>query len=115
MIIYRNLKVKVHSPDGDRDFFDIVDGVLQRGKLTPNMFITCLDDLLRKSIDIIKENWITLRKGKKQTISPKTTMAEDYADNIELLANTPAQAKSPLHGLEQVEEGIGLYVNANQN
>ena len=27
MILYRNTKVKVHSPDGDTDYFDIVPGV----------------------------------------------------------------------------------------
>ena len=29
MILYRNNKVKVHSPDGDTEYFDIVAGVLQ--------------------------------------------------------------------------------------
>ena len=28
MMLYRNTKVKVHSPDGDTDYFDIVAGVL---------------------------------------------------------------------------------------
>ena len=29
MILYRNMKVKVCSPDGDTDYFDIVAGVPQ--------------------------------------------------------------------------------------
>ena len=29
MILYRNTKVKVHSPDGDTEYFDIAAGVLQ--------------------------------------------------------------------------------------
>ena len=29
MILYRNTEVRVHSPDGDTDYFDIVAGVLQ--------------------------------------------------------------------------------------
>ena len=29
MILYRNTKVKVRSPDGDTEYFDIVAGVLQ--------------------------------------------------------------------------------------
>ena len=28
MILYKNMKVKVRSADGDRDFFDVVAGVL---------------------------------------------------------------------------------------
>ena len=30
-ILYRNTKVKVRSPDGDTEYFDIVAGVLQGG------------------------------------------------------------------------------------
>ena len=29
MMLYKNTKVKVRSPDGDTDYFDIVAGVLQ--------------------------------------------------------------------------------------
>ena len=34
-IRYRNTKVKVRSPDGDTEYFDIVAGVLQRGHASP--------------------------------------------------------------------------------
>ena len=40
-------------------------------------------------------------------------MDADSADNIVLLANTPTQAKSQLHSLEQAVSGIGLHVNAD--
>ena len=56
MMLYKNTKVKVHSPDGDTDFFDIVSGVLQRDASTPYLFIICLDYILRTSIDLMKEN-----------------------------------------------------------
>ena len=38
----------------------------------------------------------------------------DYADDIAILANTPDQAETPLHGLERAAAGIGLYVNAHK-
>ena len=38
----------------------------------------------------------------------------DYADNLALLANTPAQAKYLLHNLKQAAKGIGLYVIADK-
>ena len=38
-ILYRNTKVKVRSPDGDTEYFDIVAGVLQGGTLAPHLFI----------------------------------------------------------------------------
>ena len=56
MILYRNTKVKVRSPDVDTDYFDIVAGLLQEDTLAPFLFIICLDYVLRTSIDKIKEN-----------------------------------------------------------
>ena len=38
----------------------------------------------------------------------------DNADDIALLANTPAQAETLLHNLERVATGIGLHVNADK-
>ena len=43
MILYRNTKVKVHSLDGDTDYFDSVAGVLQGDTLASYLFIICLD------------------------------------------------------------------------
>ena len=54
MILYRNTKVKVRSPDGDMEYFDIVAGVLQGDTLAPYLFIIFLDYVLRTSIDKIR-------------------------------------------------------------
>ena len=43
MILNKNTKVKIGSPDGDTDYFDIVAGVLQRDTLAPYLFIISLD------------------------------------------------------------------------
>ena len=43
MMLYKNTKVKVRSPDGDTGFFDIIIGVLQGDTLTPLLFIIFLD------------------------------------------------------------------------
>ena len=53
VMLYKNTKVKVRSPDGDADFFDIVTGVLQGDTLAPYLFIMCFDYLLRMSIDLM--------------------------------------------------------------
>ena len=55
-ILYRNTKVKVRSPDGDIEYFDIVAGVLQGDTQAPYLFIICVDCELRTSIDKIREN-----------------------------------------------------------
>ena len=49
MMLFKNTKVKICSPDGDTDYFDIVAGVLQGDSLTPYLFIICLDYTLRTS------------------------------------------------------------------
>ena len=50
----------------------------------------------------------------EDTIPCKTIMDADYVDDIALLANTPTQAKSQLHDLEQAAGGIGLHIIANK-
>ena len=85
------MKVKVCSPDGDTDYFDIV---------APYLFIICLDYVLRMSIDKMKENGSKLAKERSKRYPAQTITDTDYADDIALLANTPAQAKTLLHSLE---------------
>ena len=91
-ILYRNTKVKVRSPDGDTEYFDIVAGVLEGDTLAPYLFIICLDYVLRTSIDKIRENGFELTKKKSRRYPAKTITDSDYADDIAILANTPEQA-----------------------
>ena len=97
---YRSTKVKILSPDGDTDFFDIVAGVLQGDTLAPYLFIICPDYILRTSIDKIKENGFKLTKERSRRYPAKTITDANYIDDIALQANVPAQAKTLLHSLE---------------
>ena len=113
-ILYRNTKVKVRSPDGDTEYFDIVAGALQGDTLAPYLFIICLDYVLRTSIDKIKENGLELTKKRSRRYPAKIITDADYADDIGILANTPNQAKTLLYSLEQAAAGIVLHVNAHK-
>ena len=113
MMLYRNTKGKVRSPDRDTDYFDIVAGVLQGDTLTPYFSIICLDYVLRTSIDKMKENGFKLTKESRRYSAQSITDA-DFANDIALLADTPAQAKTLLHSLEQTAVGIGIHVNAHK-
>ena len=113
-ILYRNTKVKVRSPDGNTEYFDIVAGVLQGDTLVPYLFIICLDYVLRTSIDKIKENGFELTKKRGWRYPTKIITDSDYAFDIAILANTPNQAETLLHSLEQAAAGIGLHVNAHK-
>ena len=66
MMLYRNMKVKVCSPDGDTDYVDIVAGVLQGDTLASYLFIICLDYVLKMSIDKMKENGFKLTKERSR-------------------------------------------------
>ena len=61
-MLYKNTKVKLRSPDGDTDYFDIVAGVQQGDTLAPYLFIICLDYVPRTSIDLMKDNGFKLAK-----------------------------------------------------
>ena len=114
MIIYKNTKVKVCSPDGDTDYFNIVVGVLQQDTLAPYLIIICQYYILQKSIDLMRENCLTLAKARSRRYLARTITDTDYADDITLLANTPALAESLRQSLERAADGIGLHVNADK-
>ena len=110
IMLYRNMKVKAHSLDGDTDFFNIIAGVLQGDILAPYLFIICLDSILQMSIG----KWLYTKKAKSRQYPTETIMNTDYADDITLLVNTPTQAKSLKHCLEQAAGDLGLCMNTNK-
>ena len=114
MILYWNTKVKVRSLDGDTDYFNIVAGVLQEDTLASYLFIICLDYMLRTLIDKIKENGFELTKKRSRRYPTKTITNTNFADDIAILANAPAQAETLLHSLEWAAAGIDLHVNAHK-
>ena len=113
-ILFRNTKVKVRSPDGDTEYFNIVAGVLQGDTLAPHLFINCLDFVLRTSNDKIRENGFELTEKRSRNYSAKTITDADYADNIAILANTPKQAETLLHSWERAAADIGPHVKAHK-
>ena len=69
--------------------------------------------MLRTSIDKIKENGFELAK-KRRRHPAKTITYADYADDIAIQANTPAQAETQLHSVERATLGIGLHANIQE-
>ena len=111
MMLYRNMKVKVRSPNTDTDYFDIVAGVLLGDTLAPYLCIIYLDYVLRMSIDKMKDNSFKLTKERSRGYSTQTITNADYADDIALLANTLAQAETLLHKLEQAFMSMQTWRN----
>ena len=114
MMFNKNTKVKVSSPDGDTDFFDIVAGVLQWESIGC-ISVHNLPRLYTLNINRSNERkWPYTKNARTRRYPAQTTMDADYADDIVLLANRPNQAKSLLQSLEQEAAGIGLLVNADK-
>ena len=61
-----------------------------------------------------KLNGFELTKKRSRRYPAKTITDADYADDIAILANTPNQAETLQHSLEQAVAGIGLHVNAHK-
>ena len=70
--------------------------------------------MLRTSIDKIKENGFKLTKERSRRYPAQTITDADYADDIALLANAPAQAETLLYNLERAAAGIGLDFNVHK-
>ena len=70
--------------------------------------------MLRTSIDKIKENGFELTKKRSRSYPAKTITDADYADDIAILANLPAQAETLLYSLERAAACIGLHINAHK-
>ena len=98
----------VHLTNGDTDFFDIIAGVFQGDTFTPFVFIICQNYAQLTSIGLMKENSFSLKKERKRRYTAESITDVDCTDNQALLANTPAQAESVLHNLQQVIRGISL-------
>ena len=62
----------------------------------------------------MKDNGFKLIKEKSRRYATHTITDSDYVDDIALLVNTHAQAKTLQHSLERAAVGISLPVNADK-
>ena len=70
--------------------------------------------MLRTSIDKMKDNGFKLAKERSRRYPAKIITDVEFADDIALLVNSPAKAKSLLHSLERAAGVIGLHFNADK-
>ena len=87
MILHKNTKARARSPGGDTDVFNIIAGVLQWDTLVTYLLILYMDYILRKSIDLRKENKFTYKKATSKKYNAKYIVR--YVDILAFFANTP--------------------------
>ena len=71
IIMLNNItKEIICSPDGDKNFFETMVGVLEQDRSATCLFIKCLDNVLRTSIHLIKMA-LRSKKAKEDNIPQK--------------------------------------------
>ena len=114
MMLYRNTRSMVRSPDGDNAFFEITTGVLQGDTIAPFLFILFLDYILKTSVDINAELCFTLTERRSRRY-PATYITDiDYADDIAITTNDMKSANTLLHQIEVTSNEIGLSINTEK-
>ena len=84
----------VRSPYGDTEFFHILAGVLQGDTLAPFLFVICLDDVLRISVDKCNEYGLTLELERGRRFPTKKITNADYVDDLALLSDNSYNAQN---------------------
>ena len=110
MMINKNTKVKVRSPNGNTD---MVAGVLQENTLAPYLLTICQYYVLRTSINLMKE-MVSSWQRKESEDTPHKLLRTHTTAMTALLANSPAKTEFQLQSLERAAGGISLHVNADE-
>ena len=114
MMLYRNTRLMVRSPDGDTAFFRDYHWGLQGDTLAPFLFILCLDYILKTSVDINAELGFTLTE-RRSRYYPATHITDiDYADDIAITTNDIKSANTLLHQIEVTSNEIGRSINTEK-
>ena len=114
MMLYKNTRSMVRSPDGDTPFFKITTGVLQGDTIAPFLFIICLDYVLRNSLkDIENLGLIITERTSRRYPATRVTYIE-YADDIAITTNSIEEANTILHQIEEIFKDIGLCINVSK-
>ena len=113
MILYKNTRAFVRYADGDKEFFDIIAGVLQGDTLAPYLFIIVLDYVLR-NLDQNKNLGFILGKQLSRRHPAEMLTDADFADDLTLLSDKIGNAEKLLNILETAAASAGLYMNTTK-
>ena len=109
MMLYNNTEAMDFSPVEDTDVVNTLIWIFPGDMLAPYLLIHCLDDVLRRSTELIKGFHIKNRKGIDCTL-------QNLWYNLQMTAyliNALTQKKI-LYRLQQAVGGVSLYMNANK-
>ena len=88
--LYEGTKAKVLSPDGETEYFKILEDVFQEDTLAPYLFTIVIDYIMRMTIDGKEElGFILNPKSRRYPAEVITDL--DYAEDIALICYEIAQ------------------------
>ncbi len=82
MMLYKDTKAIICSPNSDTDFFNIVSGILQGSTLATYLFIICVDYIPGTSIDLMKKKWFYIKKKRSKQYLAEIMTDTDNADDL---------------------------------
>ena len=112
--MYLNTRAKVQSPDGEKEEFDILAGVLQGDTFAPYLFTIVLDYVMREATSKAENPGFTLKKRRSKRHPPIEVSDLDFADDIALTLNTLEEAQNLLFEVEIAAGNVGLHLNAKK-
>ncbi|KAL8558244.1 hypothetical protein ACOMHN_040942 [Nucella lapillus] len=108
MQLYKDTTASVWTQHGETGLFSTSSGVLQGDTLSPFLFITVLDSVLRQTLR--EEDGFTV-KPRRSSRHPETKLcALAYADDIAIISDTPDGAERTLHRLVSSASRVGLEI-----
>ena len=91
--LYENTRARVITPDGETEFFQIINEVLQGDTLAPYLF-AYVDYVMRKTYQGREEALaFQLQKRESQRVPPTIVTNLDFADDLALLTEETEQAQ----------------------
>ena len=114
MMLYKNTRSMVRSPDGDTPLFNITTGVLQGDTIAPFLFIIGLDYVLRNSLKDIENLGLIITERKSRRYPARRVTYIEYANDIAITTNYIEEANTILHQIEEISKDIGLCINVSK-
>ncbi|KAL8575680.1 hypothetical protein ACOMHN_055869 [Nucella lapillus] len=109
MQLYKDTTASVWTQHGETESFSTSSGALQGDTLSPFLFITVLDSVLRQ---ILREEDGFTVKQRRSSRHPETKLcALTYDDDIAIISDTPDGAERTLHRLVSSTSRVGLEIS----
>ena len=114
LMLYKNTRSMVRSPDGDTSFFDITTGVIHGHKRAQFICIICIHYILKKSMDSNLHPGFTLSKEKAIDTLMYTLPILTTLKNIAVIINSLIYANKLLNKFEDMVKDIGLHIQSDK-